>query len=74
MSRNSSSSFGAFHPIMFFMVVYGMSLFLAIFVCRMVYFSINKEQRETVEAPASKDSKLQASLYPVAAMNTTVLK
>ncbi|MFN2439213.1 MAG: hypothetical protein ABR503_08430 [Chitinophagaceae bacterium] len=40
MNRNSTSSLGAFHPIIFFIVVYGISLFLAFFVCRAVYFTI----------------------------------
>lgn len=43
MRRNSTSSMGALHPIFFFLVVYGISLFLAIFVCRTVYYSINDE-------------------------------
>ena len=43
MRRNSTSSFGALHPIMFFLVIYGISLFLAIFVCRTVYYSINDD-------------------------------
>mgnify|MGYP007022261762 CR=1 FL=1 len=41
MRRNSTTSMGALHPIFFFLVVYGISLFLAIFVCRTVYYSIN---------------------------------
>jgi hypothetical protein len=40
MNRNSASSLGAFHPIIFFFVVYGISLFLAFFVCRTVYYTI----------------------------------
>ena len=43
MRRNSTSSIGAFHPILFFVFVYGFSLFLAIFVCRTVYNSLNEE-------------------------------
>ena len=43
MRRNSTSSFGAIHPILFFMLVYGISLLLAIFVCRTVYNSLNGE-------------------------------
>jgi len=43
MRRNSTSSMGALHPIFFFLVVYGISLFLSIFVCRTVYYSINEE-------------------------------
>lgn len=52
MRRNSTSSLGALHPVLFFFVVYGISLFLALFVCRTVYFSINDEasaQTETVQ-------------------------
>ena len=43
MRRNSTSSLGAFHPILFFLCVYGISLFLALFVCRTVYYSINDD-------------------------------
>lgn len=43
MRRNSTSAMGALHPILFFLVIYGISLFLAIFVCRTVYYSINDE-------------------------------
>ena len=43
MRRNSTSSLGALHPVLFFFVVYGISLFLALFVCRTVYYSINDE-------------------------------
>lgn len=41
MRRNSTSTMGALHPVLFFLVIYGISLFLAIFVCRTVYYSIN---------------------------------
>jgi len=41
MRRNSTSSMGALHPVFFFMFIYGISLFLALFVCRTVYYSIN---------------------------------
>jgi hypothetical protein len=34
---------GAIHPILFFMLVYGISLFMAFFVCRTVYYSLNNE-------------------------------
>lgn len=43
MRRNSTSSIGALHPVVFFLVVYGISLFLAIFVCRTVYYSMNND-------------------------------
>lgn len=40
MTRNASAM-GALHPILFFLFVYGISLVMAIFVCRIVYFAIN---------------------------------
>jgi hypothetical protein len=48
MRRNStSSSMGAFHPVIFFTLVYGISLIMAIFVCRMVYNTINGSESST---------------------------
>ncbi|MGN6165849.1 MAG: hypothetical protein ACTHOF_15040 [Flavisolibacter sp.] len=47
MRRNSTSSIGAFHPVVFFTLVYGISLLLAIFVCRTVYYSINEQAVNT---------------------------
>ena len=44
MNRNSTSSMGALHPVLFFMLVYGISLFLAFYVCRTVYYTINSEE------------------------------
>jgi hypothetical protein len=43
MNRNSTSSMGALHPVLFFMLIYGISLFLAFYVCRTVYYTINGE-------------------------------
>ena len=43
---------GALHPVFFFLLIYGISLFLAIFVCRTVYYSINDDvtqSSQTVE-------------------------
>ena len=47
MSRKTNSSVGAFHPILFFVVIYGISLFLAFFVCSSVYYSINDTDEVT---------------------------
>lgn len=46
MRRNSTSSMGALHPVLFFLFVYGLSLFLALFVCRTVYYSVNGNEPE----------------------------
>jgi hypothetical protein len=43
MRQNSTSTMGAMHPVIFFLCVYGIALFLALFVCRTVYYSINGE-------------------------------
>jgi hypothetical protein len=60
MRRNSTSSFGAIHPILFFMLIYGISLLMAIFVCRTVYNSLNGDtsssqslQTEYAASPAT---------------------
>jgi hypothetical protein len=65
MRRNSTSAIGAFHPILFFMLVYGISLFLAIFVCRTVYYSLN-------DMPA-KETSVQQAKYTTTA-NATALR
>jgi hypothetical protein len=41
MRQNSTSGMGALHPILFFVFVYGISLFLAFFVCRSIYNAVN---------------------------------
>lgn len=64
MRRNSTSSMGALHPIIFFLVVYGISLFLAIFVCRTVYYSINNETTvSTKMLRAGASEQISASLH-----------
>lgn len=37
MSRSMNHTVGAMHPVLFFVVVYGISLFLAFFICTTVY-------------------------------------
>lgn len=66
MRRTSTSPMGALHPILFFLVIYGISLFLAIFVCRTVYYTMNGEQGTNAKT-------LNADVYSTAA-NTTALK
>ncbi len=65
MRRNSTSAIGAFHPILFFMLVYGISLFLAIFVCRTVYYSLN-------DMPVKETTSKQAQF--TTSPNATVLR
>ena len=53
MKRNVHSAFGAMHPAFFFVVLYSIALFLALFVCRTVYYSINSNDAITVQKVAS---------------------
>ncbi|MDB5251383.1 MAG: hypothetical protein JWP27_552 [Flaviaesturariibacter sp.] len=63
MKHNSTSTLGALHPIMFFIVVYGISLFLALFVCRTIYFGINeKTTGQTEGKSAAPQSELTAAV------------
>lgn len=63
MKHNSTSSLGALHPILFFLVVYGISLFLALFVCRTVYYGINNENvSRSAEKQALIDPNLTAAV------------
>ena len=58
MSRKSTSSVGAFHPILFFVVIYGISLFLAFFVCSSVYYSINDNEEVSNQTASQQQYEL----------------
>jgi len=65
MRRNSTSSLGALHPILFFVIVYAISLFLAFFVCSTVYYTINdevntEENATLAQAPLALDATATA--------------
>ncbi len=54
MSRSySRGAMGALHPVLFFVFVYGISLFLAFFICSAVYNSLH---------PAAATSQAETSL------------
>ncbi|RYY81039.1 hypothetical protein [Flaviaesturariibacter aridisoli] len=44
MTKRTSASVGALHPLLFFVLVYGISLIMALFVCRSVYYGINGDE------------------------------
>lgn len=66
MRRNSTSAMGALHPVLFFLVIYGISLFLALFICRTVYYSINSDG-------IASSNTVQTDIYSTQA-HTTALK
>jgi hypothetical protein len=68
MRRKSTSSLGALHPVLFFMFIYGISLFLAIFVCRTVYFSINNDVADNTKTELKANMDYSASAGNVASL------
>ena len=66
MRRSSISPISALHPILFFLVIYGISLFLALFVCRTVYYSINEDG-------LANSKTIQTDIYSTQS-HTTALK
>ena len=41
MKRNSTASMGALHPVLFLLMIYVLSVAMAIFVCTTIYNSLN---------------------------------
>lgn len=60
MRRNSTSSIGALHPVLFMLLVYVISIFLAFFVCRMIYFSLHADEA-TGDVKANRLESLTAA-------------
>ena len=60
MRRNSTSAIGALHPVLFMLLVYIISVILAFFVCRMIYFSIHPDEA-MVETVVEKSSTITAA-------------
>jgi hypothetical protein len=54
MRRNSTSAIGALHPIMFFLLVYGISVCMALFVCRALYIKINGNPDDIAQEEINK--------------------
>ncbi|RYF85007.1 MAG: hypothetical protein EON98_07725 [Chitinophagaceae bacterium] len=61
MRRNSTSSLGALHPVLFMLLVYVISVVLAFFVCRMIYFSLHNETSSSTEMNLDKLEPLSAA-------------
>ncbi|RYZ21023.1 MAG: hypothetical protein EOO16_14550 [Chitinophagaceae bacterium] len=52
MKQRSQAPMGALHPVLFFVLVYGITLFMALFVCRSVYYGINGPEPGTTAGAA----------------------
>jgi hypothetical protein len=57
MRQNYNSAMGALSPILFFTFVYGVSLFMAFFVCRTVYFSLSTKDEISKTKVVQDNSK-----------------
>lgn len=55
MKHNSTHTMGAFHPAIFMLVVYAISLTMSIFICRIVFFSTHRENVTLEQAPPLKE-------------------
>jgi hypothetical protein len=68
MRRNSTSSIGALHPVLFFMLVYGISLVMSIFVCRTVYYSLNNDMASNPKSSIKADLSYSGTTASVAVL------
>lgn len=69
MKRNQHAALGAMHPIFFFVLVYSIALFLALFVCRTVFYSIYSKDdigAIKVASPSSKNTVVQQAALTAA--------
>ena len=73
MRRNSTSTIGALHPILFFILVYGISVCMALFVCRAVYISVNGNPDEIAQAEI-KQANSQNLAGAIGSSHTTALR
>jgi len=66
MRRNSTRSLGALHPILFFILVYGISLCMALMVCTSIYNYVHSDDLARTEKAAPETEQPGIAL----AMNT----
>ncbi|RYY61629.1 MAG: hypothetical protein EOO05_05765 [Chitinophagaceae bacterium] len=63
--RTKSNSFGALHPILFFVVMYVVVLFMSIFICSSLFYSFNGDSSSNEST--AQVSKQQPFTVPVSA-------
>lgn len=66
MKRNNTA-FGALHPILFFTGIYTIALFLAFFVCRTVFYSLNDKDEAANEKVVTNSGNFAVKNNPVTA-------
>jgi hypothetical protein len=59
---------GALHPVLFFIFIYGISLVLALFICKTVFEAINGTETSTVQAEEKNLDYAAAADFKTAAL------
>ena len=74
MRARSTRSVGALHPILFFAVVYVVVLFLSIFICSSLFYSMNSEVVST-DRIEQKTAKVETQKpFPVQVSTAVVIR
>ena len=71
MKANRISSVGALHPILFFAVMYVVVLFLSIFICSSLFYSLNSSFDDVA---AKTTQPTQKTGFPVQVSTAAVIR
>ena len=74
MKAKRLTSVGALHPILFFAVMYVVVLFLSIFICSSLFYSLNGDVTEDIVTKQSEPVKEQKSGFPVQVSTAAVVR
>jgi hypothetical protein len=72
MKANRFTSVGALHPILFFAVMYVVVLFLSIFICSSLFYSLQSNNEETIATKTTDPAK--QSGFPVQVSTAAVVR
>ena len=72
MKASRFNSVGALHPILFFAVMYVVVLFLSIFICSSLFYSLQSNSDEAVAAKITEPAKQTG--FPVQVSTAAVVR
>lgn len=70
--KSKSNSLGALHPILFFAVMYVVVLFLSIFICSSLFYSLNSDTvslGKQISVPAEKTTSFPVKVSTAAVVH-----
>lgn len=73
MKAKKLTSVGALHPILFFAVMYVVVLFLSIFICSSLFYSLNSDGSEEMVTKTTEPTKQQSG-FPVQVSTAAVVR